>query len=294
VALTDVAERLGVTRERVRDDLVEVTAREYYHPAGGADDIQIYLERDRVRVFTGDELTRPVRLAPREALVLHLGLRVLAADCDPVRRADLLLLAGRLERQLAVAPKDAFEPRYTLDEGDAASDGIRAFLQTAARDRRRCRIRYLKPGEPPRDRGICPYALLFGSGRWYVVGRCEEGEAVRVFRVDRVLEVAPADGTFEVPDDFDPNEYVTDAGRVYRAEDEIEAEVRFAPELARRAAERGPVRYEADGAALASLRLADAQWLLRRVLEQGPGAEILRPAELRKWMSGVVRERLSA
>lgn len=281
-SLAELAATLGVRQDRVLGDLEEVTSRAYYHPAGGADDLQILIERDRVSVWTAGEFRRPVRLSSEEALALGVGLRVLAAEQNPVRREELLELARRLERQLAACSPQALLPRYAVEEGDAAGEGIGAFLAAAARERRRCRIRYLKPGAAePAEFGLCPYAILISSGKTYVVGHCEEEGAVRVFRLDRVLEAVPREETFEVPPDFNPAGYISDGGRVYRADREIEAVVRYTPGVARWVVEKGPVERCEDGRVVVRYRVADPRWLVRHVLRYGPEAEVLEPEEIR-------------
>src|SRR5690606_6363092 len=80
VGLSELARELGLTEEEVVRDLQDVCTREFYHPAGSGQDVQVTIEPDEVRVFTTREFRRPPRLSPREMLALGLGLRVLAAD----------------------------------------------------------------------------------------------------------------------------------------------------------------------------------------------------------------------
>ena len=63
---------LGVEPVQVFRDLEEVTARVYYHPSGGADDLQISIELGCVQVRTTGEFRRPPKLSKREALALSL------------------------------------------------------------------------------------------------------------------------------------------------------------------------------------------------------------------------------
>ncbi len=58
---------LGVQPVQVFRDLEEVTARVYYHPSGGADDLQISIELNCVQVRTTGEFRRPPKLSKREA-----------------------------------------------------------------------------------------------------------------------------------------------------------------------------------------------------------------------------------
>jgi predicted DNA-binding transcriptional regulator YafY len=55
---------------------------------------------------------------------------------------------------------------------------------------------------------------------------------IRIFRLDRMLEAEEGAGTFQIPDAFDPADYV-DRGRLYRAKEEVEVVVRYSPRIAR-------------------------------------------------------------
>jgi len=101
-SLDELARSLGVDRATILSDLEQVTAREFYHPAGTVEAFTATIEADRVTVWTTGGFERPVRLNQREALALQLGLRVLAADRGEEDRADLLALADRLQRELTV------------------------------------------------------------------------------------------------------------------------------------------------------------------------------------------------
>lgn len=282
VRTAELAEELGTSESQLLRDLEEVYTRAYYHPAGGGDDPQVLIEHDRVSVWTKGEFRRPVRLLPREALALHLGLALLARESgDEAEREALLTLAARLETQLASAPSDALLPHLALESGTAPDEQVHAVVAEAARERRACRIRYLKPGRAePDDRVVDPYVLVVAEGTWYAIGRCHREDAVRTFRLDRVLYACADGAAFEVPDTFDPAPY-TATGRVFRADAEVEAEVRYGPAIARWIAERAAVEPEADGSVVLRHRVADPRWIVRHVLQYGPDARLERPPEFR-------------
>jgi len=171
--------------------------------------------------------------------------------------------------------------------------GIRETLLAGARDHHPCAIVYAKSGADDMDaRVVHPYALIYGDGAWYVVGWCAVKEGMRVFRLDRILEAAEGDGTFEVPRDFDPAAYVS-AARVYHAEHDVEVRVRYSPKIVRWVRERaaaGKVGWEEepDGSVVIRHRVADPHWVVSHALGYGPDAEILEPVEIREMMREVV------
>lgn len=280
-SLGELAAALGVAPEQVVRDLEEVTARAYYHPAGSAEDLQIMIDGGRVRIRTTGEFRRPVKLGPLEALALGLGFRTLAAG-SPERREGLLAFARRLEGSVASCSPEELLERFAVDEGGRDDGSVRALLRRAAAERLRCRIRYVASGAAePEDRVVCPYLLAYANGAWYAIAHCMKRGGVRLFRVDRIVAAETVEGTFELPADFDPANYITD-GRIYRADEETEVAVRYSPRIARWIREKGPVEEREDGSVVVRLRVADVHWLVRHVLQYGPDAEVMAPAELRR------------
>jgi len=317
VPLADLAAALGVSEKQVARDVAAVKAREEYLEPGPAEDIQIGLETDRVQVWTKGQFRRPVRLAPREALALELGLRILAAEHDPERRAALLLLVKKLHKGLAVAAAEArgtrrerdggaastgdlFKPSATVpslraDPSDNPGDAeILAVLSEARQERCWCVVEYVKPGAggPKRRRlGICE--LVYAEGRWYTLALDEARAEVRLFRVDRMLSAELDGERFEPPADFDPQPWIAPDGRLYRADEDIEVVVRYSPRIARWLAERTPHEPQEDGGIVVCHRVADVRWIVRHGLQYGAEAEVLEPAEVRALVAEAA-ERLAA
>lgn len=287
-SLSALAKATNSSEKDVERDLQEVFTRTFYQPAGSVDDIQIVFEEDRVSVWTTGEFQRPVRLGPEESIATALALRVLAAGSGD-DGGEMLRLAELLERKLLDRSVTDVTRQLSLSPAALTAGGPHEALAASARDLRPCRIRYLKAGaEVPDERTIEPYVLINQADRWYVIGRCRQSDAVRVFRLDRVLAADPVDGSFAPPDDFDAGAYVAD-GRVFRADEFEEAAVRYSPRVARYIAELGPVAPLDDGSAVVRYAVADRRWLLRHLLEFGPDAELLEPKELRAELVTLVR-----
>ena len=149
VSLGDAADRLGVSVATIQGDLEAMTARAFYHPAGGADEIQILLEMDRIKVYSHKKFHRPSKLSPREALALAIGLRRSANEArlagDPPARVEKIRdLALRMEMEVAVSAVGDEAERFAIDEGDNEGAALRVRLTQAAGDGSGVRIRYLK------------------------------------------------------------------------------------------------------------------------------------------------------
>ncbi|MGI6152440.1 MAG: helix-turn-helix transcriptional regulator [Christensenellaceae bacterium] len=102
---------------------------------------------------------------------------------------------SNIEELIKVVPA-----RVREDVTDAA---ILEMVRSAAQNRRRLNVLYrsfLKGEEI--WRAFDPYVLEIREGCWHVIGYCHLRNAVRDFRVSRIVEAVEIDGTFEVPEDF--------------------------------------------------------------------------------------------
>ena len=155
------------------------------------------------------------------------------------------------------------------DGGDP--DGYRRLLERAIRERRSCRIRYIGSSDPETDlRGVDPYGLVYGSGAWYLIGRCERNGDTKVFRLDRVIAAELLDERFDRPDDLNLASFV-EGGRVFAADDTRPVTVRYSSGVSDWVGGGGFVEYG----------MADPNWVVRHVLRFGPEAMVVEPEEVR-------------
>jgi len=294
VRLDELANTLGVDIPTIVHDIREVTAREFYHPAGSTDAFTILLEKGRIRVVASQEFRRPTRLTPLEALALGLGLRILAADHDDPRRADILSLAERLEEKLR-APAFAIRPRSTRQRQDAnrpadnvrprqpktilefGEDDARAILADAARESRVCAFSYVRPGGADIDaRRAVPMRLLYGNGRWYIAAWDLDRSAARMFRLDRIVAIEPQAECVAPPEDGSMLEEILRQGMVHVTADSetVQVRVRYSPRIARWVAEHVDASLEPDGSLVLTHEVSDPQWLIRHILQYGGDAVV--------------------
>lgn len=323
VSIRELAAALGVDVATVLRDIEHVTARAYYHPAGTVDSFSVLLDGRRVEVHAPLEFQRPVRLNQRETLALCLGLRSLAADAEPDRRQEILALAHHLEASLCApgalsvrehgialdavpafrpgmhASTQDYWPDADADAGDSQDDavdyegfalafdddGFRGVVADAIELRRVCTIWYLKPGAvAPAYRSIAPWRLIYADGAWYVAAYDLDREAVRFFRMDRVLDARLEDETapLEPPGVI---ESLLGSGGPYSASDDMAVRVRYSPRIARWVAERTATGFERDGSVVLYHRVADPRWIVRHVLQYGGEAVVEEPAVARHWVA---------
>jgi predicted DNA-binding transcriptional regulator YafY len=157
-------------------------------------------------------------------------------------------------------------------------------LRRATRERRRVCMTYRSRSRPaPLERDVDPYALVYRWGWWYVAAYCHLREAVRSFRVDRIVELVLLEKTFDAPADFEVNEYL--AGEPY-AQPAMTVRLRFSPEAALVARDDQAFWNEMiehpDGSTEVSFGSPGLEWAAQQVLYYGPQVTVLAPPELQQ------------
>ncbi|MGH7460345.1 MAG: helix-turn-helix transcriptional regulator [Longimicrobiales bacterium] len=297
VSLVELARALGEEPRTVVHELEQAMTRTFYHPAGSVDAFTITIEQARVRVHAPAEFQRPARLNVREALALGLGLRALAAEADEPRRAALLDLAQRLERELQ-APEHPLQPNARAQRAnpvepdppapplhvDLEPDDHVGTLADAINQHRICTLEYLKPlARSSATRRVAPLLLVYDRGLWYVHAYDQDQNESRLFRLDRVLNVRVESEQFDRSSLPASADVLRTRGFAFHGDEaETKVRVRYSPRIARWLAENVNAALENDGALILTHHVADLDWLVRHVLQYGEDAEVLTPRAARE------------
>lgn len=162
----------------------------------------------------GYRLGRGTRLPPvsfTQTEAIGLVMAVLAArpatggtDGDPVDAAlgkvvkalpeDIGRQAAALRTYAAAAP----DPHTVRPDPSVVND-----LVDAVATRQRVAVDYRGGGGGSAEREVEPWSLVVRHGRWYLLCRSPRADAVRTYRVDRVLSVRPTGQRFVPPPDLD-------------------------------------------------------------------------------------------
>lgn len=180
-------------------------------------------------------------------------------------KGDKLVGNNHLVIDLASFYKSSLAPKI-----EALQAGIEAHVCVA--------FRYFnKNGERPVE--LEPYLVVFRWSSWYAFGRERENGEFRLFKLNRMSELAQTNRHFiptEIPADK------RDFDRCFT--DELHAVIRFAgSEKFRLIEEYGPDSFieEAEGTLLFSFPFTGAEYLLQWVLSFGERARLIEPKEMR-------------
>jgi proteasome accessory factor C len=282
--IADVAAAFDVTEKQLRDDLelLFVTGL----PGGSPGDlIDLSFEGDRVSLLDPQTLDRPLRLTADEATALLVAARALA-DVPGLQERDSL---DRAIAKLAEAAPAPAAVDVALEPEAEALTTLRAALD----GRRRVHLRYMvEARDEVTERDVDPMRLLLRDGRWYVEGWCRRAEAVRLFRLDRVVEVTLLDLPAEPPPQAAPRDL--EDGLFRPGPDDLRIVLDLAPQ-ARWVADHYPAEDTeelADGSLRMTLRTPDPGWLVRLLLQVGPAARVVEPAAVSERVKATAREAL--
>jgi predicted DNA-binding transcriptional regulator YafY len=262
---------------------------------GYADDLvarRRQFERDKE---TLRDLGVPIAVEPLDSLGGELGYRIRPDDyylpdpgLDPAERAALHLAVTAVDVS-GVDPLDALR-KLGGAEGEGAGQPVAAFELTPHLGdlfeavARRAAVTFRYRGEA---RHLEPYGILHRFGHWYVVGRDQDRDASRSFRVDRLdgpPDIGTADG-FVPPPDVDPTDYLSSDPLTYGDDQPIRARVLVdatrASLVVDALGERAVDEQRDDGSVVVTLDVVNRDAFRTFVLDLLHHAEVLDPPELR-------------
>ncbi len=131
-------------------------------------------------------------------------------------------------------------------------------------------------------RAVDFYALVHRWGWWYGIGYCHLRQAVRMFRLDRIVELALLDISFVVPPRFDVRAYLAEQPE---SQPRVRARLRFAAEWAQVALNSRALwetlAEQPDGTVVVTLLAPDLNWAAVTAFGFGPILMVEEPPELR-------------
>ncbi len=280
VGLAETAAAFGVSERELVDDLnllwcVELRAPDPYCP------IDLSYEGGEIVVSQAESIGRPLRLAVDEASALLVALRMLGEVPGLEDRSALSRLIAKLEAAAGEAASASAQVAVQVDAPADGAEGPTARIRAALDARRRIHLRYYVPGrDEATERDVDPMRLLVVEGRTYLEGWCRRAEAVRLFRLDRVLEASVLDAPASPPPSAEPVD--VDRGLFRPSPDDVLVELELSAD-GRWVAEYYPCQEVTDlrdGRLRVVLRTPDTGWVRRLALRLGEDGRVVAPPSL--------------
>lgn len=267
--------------------------------------IPVYSERGR---YGGFSLVRgykmpPLVFTPEEAVAIYLGTGLVREMWGKLYQDAAQGALAKLDNVLPEEQRHeiAWARRTLVTTGMHRSslDALTPLLEKIRRaihEQRRVIMVHRKPTDhKAQERQVEPYALVHNNGWWYVVGHCRLRNALRSFRLDRIVDLTLLDQTFQMPADFNIREHLA---IVIQSESSVQMRLRFAPQAVHVARDLGTtwdaLEEQADGAVIVSLKMPDLMWAASMALSFGPVVTVLEPKELRQtvreWAGAIVTQ----
>jgi proteasome accessory factor C len=276
--MAETAAAFGISEKELVDDLnllwcVELRSPDPYCP------IDLSYEGGEIAISEAEAMDRPLRLGVDEACALLVALRMLA-DLPAVGDGSAL---SRTIAKLEAAAGAAGDPsaQVAVQVDDVTGQPVVAQITGALNRGNRLHIAYYVPGrDEATERDVDPMRLLMVEGRSYLEGWCRRAEAVRLFRLDRILSIEVLDVRAEVPAEAEHVD--VDSGLFRPSPSDVRVVLELSP-AGRWVAEYYPCEQAEelpDGRVRVTLRTPDTRWVRRLALRLGEEGRVVAPAEL--------------
>jgi proteasome accessory factor B len=163
-------------------------------------------------------------------------------------------------------------------------------LDTGLKNHHRLRVIYSsQKSNADKEYIIDPYAIVFRRHSWYILAASREHSKVRQFKLARFRSAADTGELFEVPQDFDVDEYFRLSWEAWAGGEPTAVKVRFSPKVARIIMEsrRHPtqiVTLQPDGSVVFEVCVAGIEEIAIWIMGYGKDAEVLEPNSLREYI----------
>lgn len=179
-----------------------------------------------------------------------------------------------------------------LMEKVPSSERFLTDIISAMRDFRVISLCYQSFRHPePYSFNVRPYCVKYFKQRWYLLGDSDLG--LRIYSLDRFVDMEELEEHFEIPKDFDAEEYFGNYFGVIIGEEPEDVKIRVVPDqvkyfrtLPLHGSQRETVQE--DGSSVFSYHIAPTFDFVQEILSHGADVEVLEPAELRESIADII------
>ena len=130
-------------------------------------------------------------------------------------------------------------------------------------------------------RRVDPYRIWFFNGSFYLIGYCHKRREVRVFAISRIRMLHQTGEVFDVPEDFDIDDFLQPSFGVYQGKSQ-KVRIWFSPKVAGYIQEQTwhesqKIESSDNGAIVFEAEVAGIEEIKHWVLSWGSSARVLEP-----------------
>ena len=192
------------------------------------------------------------------------------------------LAVEKLQNRIHLVEEVLAEPQRVVD--------LFAKLVQALKDCYRVKIYYfVTHSRQETERVVEPYGLICKRQNWYLVAKCLNRNAIRVFRIDQIKDaLAYTSEKYSYPVDFDLKEYMSHNWGVMSDGEVCKVRLKFSNAIAHRVKNvvyhSSQVLEEelADGSVILSFTVCGIDEMKTWIIQWGNRVEVLEPAWLRE------------
>jgi proteasome accessory factor B len=298
----DLADKLQVTERTIRRDIEALQEAGFPLYDERADGRKVW------RLVEGYKQRLTQTFTMSELAALYFGKNLLSFLGGAPFAQDLESAFGKIREALPAKSlpylariQDLFSARPDpFKDYSKKQDVINGLIDAILHQRRVTSAYFSFNSKKTKSYTLDPYRLVYYRGGLYLYARAEEYGEVRTFAVERIQKIEVLDQSFEMPSDFNVNEYARGAFGIAGGKAET-VELLFEAEMASYIRER--VWHESqdledrpDGGVLLRMQVAPGFELRSWIKGFLPHVEVVQPASLREDVAADVekaRARLS-
>lgn len=259
------------------------------------------------QVIGGSPLTRASFIRHKDAILNMFGIII---ECDLDRGYKYYIanpevlddesierwMLSTLTVSTVLSDSVSLRERILLENVPAGEEYLQTIIQ-AIKTNRRLLITYQRFGNESYEKIISPYALKLFHQRWYLLAFT--GRHYATYSLDRMLAVSLTDETFEMPDDFSPQDYFSEYFGVLTDETPLEHVVIRAygrtPDYLRTLPLHATQRElsQTDEYTDFSIDIRPTPDFIGQLLNHADGIEVLEPADFRLKIREIIEKTLN-
>lgn len=287
ITLDELVEETGVDLRTIHRDLAAIQQAGYPLVSKREEGRKVY------RFLTAGRQVSPIIFTLDELVSLHL-LKACAGLLPPEPfGSEIEAIFKKIHASLPPRSVALLEritrvslPRFQGTRTYAAAAELLAELRRALLYQYRVKLSYQRSGKEAAAYEIDPYTLVLAKGGLYLLAHAHNRRAIRLFAVERIVDLQVTRQRFDIPDQYTPEANFGDAFGLV-TDQPMQITVRFDADVAHLVRDRiwrpeQRMQFEQGGSVLLSFEASGMLEILSWVLSFGRHAELLEPPVLRK------------